>query len=96
MLLKLHLVLVSLIIILGITVFKTFIRQIYGRKISFAVTYEWNPNRINDNIPPQMNILNTVILILCTFGLVYCLECFVSNWSVASHIKPHIIQQNVT
>ena len=35
-----------------------------------------------------MNILNIVIPILWHF------YSFVSNWSFASHIKPHVIQQN--
>ena len=39
--------------------------------------------RISDDIPPQMIILNTVIPILMRF---YSL---VSNWSVASRIKPY-------
>ena len=39
--------------------------------------------RISDNIPPQMKILNTVIPILMH------LCSLVSNWSVASPIKPH-------
>ena len=39
--------------------------------------------RISDDIPPQMKILNKVILFLMRF---YSL---VSNWSVASRIKPY-------
>ena len=39
--------------------------------------------RISDDIPPQMKILNMVIPILMRF---YSL---VLNWSVASSIKPH-------
>ena len=46
--------------------------------------------RIFDDIPPQMKILNMVILILMHFG------SFVSNCSVASGIKPHITQRDVT
>ena len=39
--------------------------------------------RISDDIPPQIKILNMVIPFLMRF-------ChLVSNWSVASHIKPH-------
>ena len=38
---------------------------------------------ISDNKPPQMKILNMVIPILMR------LYRLVSNWSVASHIKPH-------
>ena len=39
--------------------------------------------RISDNIPPQIKILNMVIPIqMCFYRLV-------SNWSIASHIKPH-------
>ena len=43
--------------------------------------------RISDDIPPQMKILNMVIPILmhfCTFD---------SNRSVESRIKPHVIQK---
>ena len=40
-------------------------------------------DRISDDIPPQMEILNMVISIL----MLFC--CFVSNWSVASCIKLH-------
>ena len=39
--------------------------------------------RISDDIPPQTKTLNMVIPILRSF---YCL---VSNWSLASSIKPH-------
>ena len=39
--------------------------------------------RISDDIPPKMKVLNMVMPILMRF---YSL---VSNWSVASHIKPH-------
>ena len=46
--------------------------------------------RISDEMPPQMKILNMVIPILMHF----C--SFVSNLSVASRIKLHVIQQNVT
>ena len=46
--------------------------------------------RIADDVPPQMEILNSVILILIHF----C--SFVSNWSVASHKKLHVIRQYVT
>ena len=45
--------------------------------------------RISYNIPPQLEILNMVIPIL----MHVC--SFISNWIVASHIKPHVIQQNV-
>ena len=45
---------------------------------------------ISDDMPPQMKILNMVIPILMHF----C--SFVSNLSVASCIKLHVIQQNVT
>ena len=45
--------------------------------------------RISDYIPPQMNILNMVIPILMHF----C--SFVSNRSVESRIKPHVIHRNV-
>ena len=40
--------------------------------------------RISDDIPPQMKILNMVIPILMHF---YRL---VSNWSIRSCIKPHV------
>ena len=44
---------------------------------------------ISDDIPPQMKILNTFISILMHF-------CgFVANLSVASRIKPHVIQRYV-
>ena len=46
--------------------------------------------RISDNIPPQMKILNMVIPILKHFSSLS------SNWSVVSRIKRHIIQLNVT
>ena len=46
--------------------------------------------RISDNIPPQMKILNMVIPILMHF----C--SFVPNWSVESGLMPHVIQRNVT
>ena len=46
--------------------------------------------RISDDIPPQIKILNMVIPILMHF----C--SFVSKWSVASRIKPHVIQRIVT
>ena len=39
--------------------------------------------RISDHIPPQIKILNMVIPILM------CFYYLVSNWSVASCIKPH-------
>ena len=45
---------------------------------------------ISDDVPLQMKILNMVIPILMHF----C--SFISNQSVESHIKPHVIQQNVT
>ena len=45
---------------------------------------------ISDDIPPQIKIFNIVIPILMQFCI------FISNWSVASCIKPHIIQLNVT
>ena len=46
--------------------------------------------RIFDNIPPKMKNLNMVIPILMHF-------CSLdSNLSVASCIKPHVVQQNVT
>ena len=41
---------------------------------------------ISGDIPPQMKILNMVIPILMRF------DSFVSNWSVSSHIMPHVIQ----
>ena len=40
--------------------------------------------RISDDIPPQMKILNMVIPILMHF----C--SLISNWSVASRLKPHV------
>ena len=43
--------------------------------------------RISDDKPPQMKILNMVIPILMHF----C--SFISNWSVASCIKPNVIQR---
>ena len=46
--------------------------------------------RISDDIPPQMKILNMVIPILVHI----C--SFVSNWSVARRIMLHGIQRNVT
>ena len=46
--------------------------------------------RLTDNIPRQMKILNIVIPILMHI----C--SFVSNWSVARHIVLHDIQQNVS
>ena len=46
--------------------------------------------RISDNITPQMKNLNMVIPSLMNF----C--SFVSNWSVASGIKPHVIHRYVT
>ena len=46
--------------------------------------------RISDDIPPQMKILNMVIPILMHF-------CnFLSNQSVESCIKRHVIKRNVT
>ena len=47
-------------------------------------------NCISDDIPPQMKILNMVIPILMHF----C--SFVSNRSIASPMKLHVTQQNVT
>ena len=47
-------------------------------------------DRISDDIPPKMKILNMVIPILLHF----C--SFVSNLSVASCIKSHVIQRTVT
>ena len=47
-------------------------------------------DRISNDISPQMKILNTVIPILMHF----C--SLVLDWSLASRIKPHIVQQNVT
>ena len=44
---------------------------------------------ISKGIPPRMKIINIVIPDLIHF----C--SFVSNWSVASHIKPHVIQRYV-
>ena len=45
--------------------------------------------RIYDDIPPQMKILNMVIPILMHF-------CIMSlSLSVASHIKPHVISQDI-
>ena len=44
--------------------------------------------RISHDIPPQMKIM--VIPILMQFCSI------VSNWSLASRLKRHIIQQNVT
>ena len=41
--------------------------------------------RISDDILPQMKILNMVMPILMHF----C--SFVSNWSIASRIMPHVI-----
>ena len=46
--------------------------------------------RISDDIPPQMKVLNMVIPIL----MHVC--SFVSNLSVASRIEPQVIQRNVT
>ena len=46
--------------------------------------------RISDNIPPQMKVLNMVIPILMHF------YNFLSNWSVASGIKPHKSVHNPT
>ena len=43
-----------------------------------------------EDIPPQMKILNIII----PFLMYFC--SLVSNWSFASRIKPHVIQQNVT
>ena len=44
--------------------------------------------RTSHDIFPQMKILNRVITILMHFfSLVF-------NWRVASHIKPHVVQQN--
>ena len=43
-----------------------------------------------DDIPPQMKILNMIIPILMHF----C--SYVSNSSIESHIKLHVIQQYVT
>ena len=48
-----------------------------------------NSERILDNIPPQMKILSMVIPILMLCNLF-------SNWNIASLIKPHVIQRNVT
>ena len=46
--------------------------------------------RVSGDIPPQMKILNMVIRILMHF-------CSLSsNWSVASRIKPNVMQGNVT
>ena len=47
-------------------------------------------DRIYDDIPPQMKILNMDIPILIH------LCSLLSNLSVASRIEPHVIQQNVT
>ena len=46
--------------------------------------------RISDDIPPQMKILNMVIPILMN----YC--SFTSNWCIASHLMLHVTQRNVT
>ena len=46
--------------------------------------------RISDDIPPQMKILNMVIPIL----MLFC--SFVSNRSVESGTMPHVIQRNAT
>ena len=65
----------------GITVFKISFgkayHRIYGRKISFTATRERVSERISDDIPPKMKILNMVIPFLMHF----C--SFVSNWSFA-------------
>ena len=45
---------------------------------------------ISDDMPPQMKALNMVIPILMHF----C--SFLLCWGVASRIKPHVIQWNVT
>ena len=45
--------------------------------------------RISDDIPPQMKISNTVIPILMHF----C--SLVSNLSIESRIKQHVIQRNL-
>ena len=47
-------------------------------------------DRISHDIAPQMKIFIMVIPILMHF----C--SFVSNWSIASHMKQHVTQQNVT
>ena len=65
-------------------------RRIYNRKFSFTATQNVISERISDDIPPQMKILNMAIPVLMHF----C--SFVSNWSVASSIMPHVIQGNVT
>ena len=75
--------------------------RIHGRKFIFKATRERSRKthargavkcdlqNISDDIRPQMKILNMVIPILMHF----C--SFVSNWSLASRIKPHVIQRNV-
>ena len=47
-------------------------------------------DRISNNIAPQMKIVNMVIPILMHICIL------VSNWSIASGIKSHVIQRNVT
>ena len=49
---------------------------------------------IYDDIPPQVNILNMVILILMHFCVNFTVKifCFISNWRVVSVV----IQPNVT
>ena len=46
--------------------------------------------RISDDIPPQMKSLNMAIPILMHF----C--SFISDWSIASRIKPYVIKRNGT
>ena len=60
-------------------------------KFSLKVTGETRfPDRISDDIPPQMRILNMVIHILLHFCSLFL------NWSIASGRMPHVIQRNMT
>ena len=59
------------------------------RRASGAVKRDFR-TYIRRYTPPPMKILNMIIPILMHF-------CgFVSNWSAASRIMPHVIQRNVT
>ena len=54
-------------------------------------------DNISEGIPPQRNILNMVIPILMHFCACLAVKsCFVLIGNIASHIKPHVIQRNVT
>ena len=78
---------------LGITVFKIFIWGDISLDIWWEIKFYRDTraeslnvisDRISDNIPPQLKILNMVFPILMHFCK------FISNWSVANRIKLHV------